>query len=383
MRPDVSEQLDGLRQILERGRRAGAGRPVSDRHPGRRLRHSGDAELGMAGRCRPSCSGTPRCPSALLRQVLTLGRRTGRRARRPRCGRSSSPTRPTPPTSTALEARHRPRPAGARATRSRSSWSATNCVQLRTYLAAHLRERAERYPLKTVWRPAGAPSPDPRSEACMLTDARRLALASAADHVRPRGHERSALLRPAVVRRLRPGRRRRAAIHHGRLPEHECGRRRLRRHRRRAPAQPARLATAPPALRVELRAAGDRRARADEAHRALGRSERQRASRPSWSGSRAIRRRRSVRTSPGCPAASSRTTAATTRSATCQGWFEVDGRAASRSIRGGRAATTRGACASGSASPSRSPARPRRRRQAEGCSRSCSTRPPTSPATCR
>jgi hypothetical protein len=29
--------------------------------------------------------------------------------------------------------------------------------ELRTYLAAHLRERADRYPLKSVWRPAGAP----------------------------------------------------------------------------------------------------------------------------------------------------------------------------------------------------------------------------------
>ena len=30
--------------------------------------------------------------------------------------------------------------------------------ELRTYLAAHLRERAERYPLKTVWRPPGRPA---------------------------------------------------------------------------------------------------------------------------------------------------------------------------------------------------------------------------------
>ena len=81
-----------------------------------------------------------------------------------------------------------------------------------------------------------------------------------------------------------------------------------------------------PRYESRLRTAAHRRARADEADRAH-RSRRMRAaSRASWSGPRPIRRRRNGRTTPARTAGSSRTTAATTRSANAAAGSRSTGR---------------------------------------------------------
>ena len=122
------------------------------------------------------------------------------------------------------------------------------------------------------------------------------------DHVRPCGTSDSAIFRPALVRRLRPARRGRPAVHDGRVPEHERRRRGLRRHPRRRPAQRARLAPAAP--RAYESACGPLRVDVREPMQRIGltvapNDERDRAA--TSSGGRPTRRRRSGPTSPRSP----------------------------------------------------------------------------------
>ena len=178
-------------------------------------------------------------------------------------------------------------------------------------------------------------------------------------------------------------RQRRAAIHDGRLPEHERGRRRR---RRSSPAAASTtFASRAACVRVTSRAAVRSAIDVREPMKRIGLSVA-----PNASG--VTRRAGMDRDRSGAGGAPALRPAVRTGAGGLQPLRPdrhlhrlVRGRRASgtRWIRGGRAATIPGGCASGSASPSRSPGRPRHLGGAAGSSRSCSTRPRTSPATCR
>lgn len=156
MRPDVGEQLEGLRRILEEV----IAPELHDPYPL-------DILGGVCATLETLSSGWREVPAflqwdaemsaALLRQVLTsvveLGDALDDELR--------AVVFEEPPDAadlTALEARHvRVRQALANAIP--LIMDRDELRELRTYLAAHLRERAQRYPLKAVWRPAGAPKP--------------------------------------------------------------------------------------------------------------------------------------------------------------------------------------------------------------------------------
>jgi hypothetical protein len=154
MRPDVTEQLEGLRRILEEV----VAPELHDPYPI-------DILAGVCATLETLSSGWREVPAflqwdaemsaALLRQVLTSGLELGDALD----DELSAIVFEDPPDAanlTALEERH-----------ARIRQALANAIplvmehdelrELRTYLAAHLRERAERYPLKAVWRPAGAP----------------------------------------------------------------------------------------------------------------------------------------------------------------------------------------------------------------------------------
>jgi hypothetical protein len=154
VRPDVSEQLDGLRRILEQV----VAPELHDPYPV-------DILAGVCATLETLSSGWRAVPAflqwdaemsaALLRQVLTSGVELGDALDEELAGVVFEDP-PDGADLAALEARH-----------VRVRQALENAVplvmeheelrELRTYLAAHLRERAERYPLKAVWRPAGAP----------------------------------------------------------------------------------------------------------------------------------------------------------------------------------------------------------------------------------
>jgi hypothetical protein len=154
VRPDVGEQLDGLRRILEEV----VAPELHDPYPA-------DILAGVCATLETLSSGWRAVPAflqwdaemsaALLRQVLTspveLDHALHEEIR--------TVVLEDPPDATdltALEARHvRVRQALADAIQ--VIMEQDELRESRTYLAAHLRERAERYPLKAVWRPAGAP----------------------------------------------------------------------------------------------------------------------------------------------------------------------------------------------------------------------------------
>jgi len=153
MRPDVSEQLDGLRGILERI----VAPELHDPYPA-------DILAGVCATLESLSSGWRRVPAflqwdaemtvALLREVLATVELDDALDAQLRVLVFADP--PDAANLSALEARH---------TQARLALAAAMPVimeapelrELRTYLAAHLRERADRYPLKSVWRPAGAP----------------------------------------------------------------------------------------------------------------------------------------------------------------------------------------------------------------------------------
>lgn len=154
MRPDVSEQLDGLRRILEQV----VAPELHDPYPI-------DILSGVCATLETLSTGWRAVPgflqwdaemsAALLRRVLTseveLDDALDDELR--------AVVLEDPPDATdlaALQARHvRVRQALADAIP--VVMEHDELRELRTYLAAHLRERAGRYPLKSVWRPAGAP----------------------------------------------------------------------------------------------------------------------------------------------------------------------------------------------------------------------------------
>jgi hypothetical protein len=150
----VSEQLDGLRRILERV----IAPELHDPYPI-------DILAGVTATLETLSTAWRQVPAflqwdsdmttALLRQVLTsdveLEAELHEQVREVVLAEAPNPTDVA-----ALEARH----AKVRAALEAAIppvMAADELRELRTYLAAHLRERAERYPLKTVWRPAGAP----------------------------------------------------------------------------------------------------------------------------------------------------------------------------------------------------------------------------------
>jgi hypothetical protein len=154
VRPDVSEQLDGLRRILEEA----VAPELQDPYPI-------DILAGVCATLETLSSGWRVVPAflqwdaemsaALLRQVFTSG------VDLPDVldDELRAIVFVEPPDAAdlaALEARHlRVRQALANAIP--LVMEHDELRELRTYLAAHLRERSERYPLKAVWRPAGAP----------------------------------------------------------------------------------------------------------------------------------------------------------------------------------------------------------------------------------
>jgi hypothetical protein len=154
VRPDVSEQLDGLRRILEEV----VAPELADPYPL-------DILAGVCATLETLSSGWRAVPgflqwdaemsAALLRQVVLSGVDIGDALH----DELREVALEDPPEATdlaALEGRHlRVRQALADAIP--IIMELDELRELRTYLAAHLRERAERYPLKAVWRPAGAP----------------------------------------------------------------------------------------------------------------------------------------------------------------------------------------------------------------------------------
>jgi hypothetical protein len=155
MRPDVSEQLDGLRQILERV----IAPELHDPYPLDILAGvTATLEtLSTAWRQVPAfLSWDSEMSAALLRQVLTsdveLDDAVDDKVRA-----VVLEDAPDPSDVAALEARNQ-RVREALSAAMPTIMEAGELRELRTYLAAHLRERANRYPLKTVWRPAGAPA---------------------------------------------------------------------------------------------------------------------------------------------------------------------------------------------------------------------------------
>ena len=154
MRPDVSEQLDGLRAILERV----VSPELKDPYPA-------DILAGVCATLETLSAGWRRVPAflqwdaemsaALLREVLAsdveLDDALDAQVRE--VVFASPPDAANLP---ALEERHA-QVRQALAAAMPVIMDAAQLRELRTYLAAHLRERADRYPLKSVWRPAGAP----------------------------------------------------------------------------------------------------------------------------------------------------------------------------------------------------------------------------------
>jgi hypothetical protein len=154
MRPDVSEQLDGLRSILERI----VAPELKDPYPA-------DILAGVCATLETLSAGWRKVPgflqwdaemsAALLREVLAadvgLDDAVDTRVRE-----IVLADPPDAANLAALEARHL-EARQALADVIPTIMDADELRELRTYLTAHLRERAERYPLKAAWRPAGAP----------------------------------------------------------------------------------------------------------------------------------------------------------------------------------------------------------------------------------
>jgi hypothetical protein len=154
VRPDVSEQLDGLRQILERV----IAPELTDPYPA-------DILAGVCATLETLSSGWRAVPAflqwdaemsvALLGQLIVSGVELDD----PLDAQLRALVFADPPDASdlaALEARHR-QARQALADAIPVILDQDELRELRTYLSAHLRERAERYPLKAVWRPAGAP----------------------------------------------------------------------------------------------------------------------------------------------------------------------------------------------------------------------------------
>jgi hypothetical protein len=154
VRPDVSEQLDGVRRILEEV----VAPELADPYPI-------DILAGVCATLETLSSGWRAVPGflqwdaemsvALLGQLIVAGVELD--------DELDTELREVvfadPPDAAdlgALEGRHR-RVRQVLADAIPAIMEHDELRELRTYLAAHLRERAERYPLKAVWRPAGAP----------------------------------------------------------------------------------------------------------------------------------------------------------------------------------------------------------------------------------
>ncbi len=154
MRPDVSEQLEGLRRILDEV----IAPELHDPYPA-------DILAGVCATLETLSSGWREVPAflqwdaemsaALLRQVLISGVELDD-ALDDELRAAVFEDPPDAADLTALEARHA-RVRQALADAIPFVMDTDELRELRTYLAAHLRERAERYPLKAIWRPAGAP----------------------------------------------------------------------------------------------------------------------------------------------------------------------------------------------------------------------------------
>jgi hypothetical protein len=156
MRPDVSEQLDGLRRILAEV----VAPELHDPYPA-------DILAGVCATLETLSSGWRQVPgflqwdaemsAALLGQLIVSGVDFGDAlGTELRAVVFADP--PDAADLAALEGRHA-RVRQALADAIPVIMERDELRELRTYLTAHLRERSERYPLKAVWRTAGAPKP--------------------------------------------------------------------------------------------------------------------------------------------------------------------------------------------------------------------------------
>ncbi len=151
----MSEQLEGLRRILDEV----IAPELHDPYPA-------DILAGVCATLETLSSGWREIPAflqwdaemsaALLRQVLTCGVDIGD-ALDDELRAVVFEDPPDAADLTALDARHA-RVRQALADAIPLVMDADELREIRTYLAAHLRERAARYPLKSVWRPAGSPT---------------------------------------------------------------------------------------------------------------------------------------------------------------------------------------------------------------------------------
>lgn len=154
MRPTVTEQLEGLVRILQDV----VAPEVADPYPA-------DILAGVCATLETLAAGWSEVPAFLrwdaaasaqiLSEVVAAGGLTGPLADELRSAVAASP--PDPADLMALEAHHR-RLRGALELAVPVISEHEELSAARTHLVAVLRERAERYPLKTVWRP---PAPTP------------------------------------------------------------------------------------------------------------------------------------------------------------------------------------------------------------------------------
>lgn len=137
MRPSVTEQLEGLRRILEEV----VAPELNDSYPR-------DILAGVCATLESLAAGWQQVPSFLdwdtrASAALVAGLRSD----------VTEAVESADPLDIAqLEARHRESRAALEAAIPTIA-ERDDLGELRTRVAAHLRERAERYPLKTVWRP--------------------------------------------------------------------------------------------------------------------------------------------------------------------------------------------------------------------------------------
>ncbi len=142
MRPSVTEQLEGLRRILEDV----VAPELHDPYPR-------DILAGVCATLDSLAAGWQQVPAFLdwdarVSAALAAGVE----------GEIPPPAAPADPLDIAqLEARHRE----SRAALERAIPAIAerdDLGELRTHIADHFRERAQRYPIKTVWRPPAGPS---------------------------------------------------------------------------------------------------------------------------------------------------------------------------------------------------------------------------------
>jgi hypothetical protein len=147
MRPSVTEQLDGLRRILQEV----VAPELKDPYPS-------DILAGVCSTLETLAAGWSEVPAYLrwdaeVTSQILIEVTTALGEAAPEVREAIEAARPDPTDFPALEAHHRQLRAALELAvpviAARAELRETN-----TRLVAHFRERADRYPLKTVWRPS-------------------------------------------------------------------------------------------------------------------------------------------------------------------------------------------------------------------------------------